>query len=123
MPWQTTFHRETGLVEARYAGMLSAEELDAALQAILALAAAEGSVRILADCRDLEGGHSLADLFLKAEGLLKIDIPPGFREAVVVRPGSPAVDGLRFWETVCQNRGLSVRLFPDREAAEAWLLA
>ena len=32
-----------------------------------------------------------------------------------------AADRIQFFETACRNRGMNVRVFPDRAAALAWL--
>ncbi len=43
------------------------------------------------------------------------------RIAVLVRPEE--VEANEFFETVCQNRGLRLRIFGSQEKAERWLLA
>ena len=46
---------------------------------------------------------------------------PDVARAAVV-PNAKYVADAGFWETVAVNRGLSVRIFKDTDAARAWLL-
>ena len=59
---------------------------------------------------DYEEGRFMAD---QLQGLCR-------RVAVLVRPED--VDKNEFFEAVCQNRGLRLRIFSDPDAAEQWLL-
>ena len=43
------------------------------------------------------------------------------RVAILVRPDE--VEANEFFATVCQNRGLQLRIFGSQAAAERWLLA
>jgi hypothetical protein len=97
------------------------QDLQAAIEATLREAAARGAVRFLADCSSLAGGHSIADLYAMAQLLDGAAMPEGLREALVLPQLNAAAEDVQFWETICVNRGYTVRVFEERAAAEAWL--
>ena len=122
MPWETRIHLELPIIETRYSGLLTPEELTEAARETLALVRAHGRTLLLGDCTDLKGGHSIVDLY----GLVDIIKASGsvtdLKEAVLVPSLPDPVDKVRFWETTCYNRGLYVRVFEDRQAAIDWLV-
>lgn len=120
--WRVTYHSGTGVVEAVFGGELTPEELRAAVETTIDTARRHASFLVLADCLELQGGHSLFDLYALVDFLQDSGVPPSFREALLM-PGAGRdwFDGVEFWETACLNRGLAVRIFSDRDAALAWL--
>ena len=123
MPWRTSYHQDLRIVESRYEGRLDASQLAEATEATLALARQWGADRFLADCTALEGGHSALDLFGVLERLQSDDeLPRGWRNAIVGPSTPDAARDVDFWETLCRNRGLNVRIFAERDAAVTWLL-
>ena len=110
------------IVVATYAGIVSAEELGAAVDVILHVMKTHGRTRLLADCTQLVGGHSSVDLFYLADRIRESDPSFALREAVLLPVLPDSANGVKFWEDTCFNRGLHVRVFSDRAAALAWLL-
>lgn len=105
--------------EATYSGTLTAAELKAAAGEIMALMQKSQTTRLLADCTDIKGGHSVFDLYELADWIKAH--APQMREAVVLPALDLAADHVRFWETTCRNRGIAVRIFNDRDSALRWL--
>ena len=121
MAWKTRMLDDPEAVETVYSGSVSPDELLAAGRATLALGTKHACRFVLADCRELTGGHSIVDLYALASELSEATAPSRLVEAVLL-PDSPlAEDHVRFWETLGVNRGLNVRLFRDREEALRWL--
>lgn len=119
MPLSIVRHQNPRYVEPVFAGHFDSTELAAAAEQVVAAAIEHGTQRILADCTDLTGGHTIADLYAIAERTT-----PGrqqLREALLLPTSPPAAEYVRFWEDVCRNRGMAVRVFQDRAAALAWL--
>jgi hypothetical protein len=56
---------------------------------------------------------------------LLASLPPGIieREAILLSAHAAAAEEMEFFETVCRNRGLDVRVFRERDEALAWLTA
>lgn len=123
MPWCAKILADVPVIETFYSGILTPAELNAAAQETLVLARAHGTNLLLGNCTALEGGHSIVDLFRLAEDLAKSGVGRTLKEAVLppVAPGE-AVKHVQFWETICRNRGIRVRVFADRQAALDWLI-
>jgi hypothetical protein len=122
MPWKVRHPDDRAIVETVYAGLLSPEELLAAARATVAEARARGTRLLLGDCSELEGGHSVVDLYGLLDLFGSIENAHEFREAVLMPSLAATAEDVRFWETACRNRGLEVRAFRQRAEALAWLL-
>lgn len=121
MGWRAEYVASGGFVETRYEGVLGADELAAAVQQTLAVARAHGTTLYLGDCSKLVGGHTIFDLYGFVRLLESLGLVGRFKEALIMPALSAAARDVVFWETACQNRGLLVKVFPDREAALQWL--
>jgi len=110
------------IVEAKFVGLVGRDELFRIVSQGLELARTHGVHRHLVDCTELEGGHSLADLFNIAKTIVESPARGLFREALLSRPGSPVDHEISFFQTTARNRGLDVRCFAAREEAVAWLI-
>lgn len=121
MTWTIAINTQGPFLAVVYTGMVSAEELRQSAEETLRLARANGIVRVLADTRGLQGGHSLADLYFLSDWLVEQQAF-ALREAVLMPVSAAVQDNARLWETACFNRGLKVKVFVERDAALAWLL-
>ena len=122
MPWKVQIHPDSGIVETEYSGVLSPVDLGKAVQETIETGRTSGAVLFLADCTGLLGGHSLFDLYGLADLLVSLGFENQFKEAVVMPDLDAPTENVRFWETVCLNRGLQVRIFADRAGALEWLI-
>jgi hypothetical protein len=121
MPWNARPIENPPAVEVCFSGFIPPRDLAAGALAAVELGAKTGTARYLADCRELEGGHNVFDVY----GLVDLFDRAGvdrtnFREAVLF-DSTLADERLQFYETVCHNRGYLVRLFRDRDIALEWL--
>lgn len=108
--------------EVHFSGRLSGDELMKGATAALASARGHGTHRMLSDCRTLEGGHSVVDLYRLVEELARDPVQPRLREALILPEQAAAAEDVRFWEDACRNRGIAARVFGNREDALTWLL-
>lgn len=122
MPWNVTFHPDTRIIETTFAGLLTPDELKAAVMATLHECHSRDVPLLLADCSQLQGGHSIVDLYEMASAVASSAVVGNLREAVLVPASAVAADSVRFWETAAGNRGITVQLFQDRASAVAWLI-
>jgi len=120
MPWNVQYHAELQIVEIRFIGQLTSQELHAALEQAIASSHHHDTYRCLADCSELQGGHSIVDLFNLADMLAALQLPR-FREAVLMPQLAASRELISLWETACFNRGLQVRVFESRPVALEWL--
>ncbi|MFA7330602.1 MAG: hypothetical protein WC326_05950 [Candidatus Delongbacteria bacterium] len=120
MSWTLRLPADRPWLELTYSGLVSRAELHEALQAVLELVPQLEHLLLFADCRDLEGGHSPVDLLQLIEHIDALPLTKPFREAILMREGR-AAEAVHFYEMACRNRGIQVRVFEERSAAEAWL--
>lgn len=120
MAIQHTTTVEDGILRVQASGFdESLAEVEAYGLAVIEACVRSGVSRVLCDERDLEYRLGTFDTF-QAAAFLSAHAPKVGRIALV-----PRADGLgdaRFWEDVVVNRGLTVKVFQDPEAARAWLL-
>lgn len=121
MPWSVQLLPGKSVVETVYAGVLAPDDLRSAVMATLDLALKAGTAAFLGDCRTLQGGHSVFDLYELAKVVATLPNKDAFREAILIASDTASRQDVEFWETTCANRGLKVCLFEDRAAALAWL--
>jgi protein-tyrosine phosphatase len=121
MPWDTSYLPDLDAVLTVYAGVIPPASLQEAVEATVASGKQHGSTRFLADCSGLQGGHSVVDLYGLVHLIESAGVASGAREALVLPQLDAAAHEVRFWETACQNRGLSVRVFRTVPEARAWL--
>ncbi len=122
MTWHAKYCPELGIVETCYEGRISKDELQAAARHTLQLGQQHETNWFLGDCTNLQGGHSIIDLYGLVELLAAHEVSPRFREAILLPGLQASVRDVEFWETACWNRGITVRLFDQREAALKWLI-
>jgi hypothetical protein len=123
MPWHAHIVPGVPVIETSYSGVLSAQDVAAAIEQTLALVRAHGITLLLADCTTLEGGHSIVDLFSFVQSIASAEGAESLKEALLLPGLAAAAQNVRFWETACVNRGINSRIFSDRSSALEWLLA
>jgi len=121
MTWTVAVNPLGPFLAVVYTGTVTPEELKQSAAETLDLARSHNIVRVLADTRGLQGGHSLADLYFLSDWLIQKQAFR-LREAVLMPVSAAVQDSARLRETACFNRGLNVKVFNDRDAALAWLL-
>jgi hypothetical protein len=121
MNWKTSYLDDEKVVNVTYSGTISRTELSAAAQSALELSLKHGTNRVLTDCSDMHGGHSVADLYFLSDWLASVNAHR-MREAVLLPTEAAFNELVQFWQTTCTNRGLNVRVFDSAEVARQWLL-
>lgn len=123
MPWECIVPPDVPYVETIVSGMITGEDLKASFFQNIAQAKASGRELLLADCRNIEGGHDIANIILLVE-LRRMEVDFRFRkEAVIIPTAEKMKNNTSFWETSSVNRGFNVRNFADRQSAIDWLLS
>jgi hypothetical protein len=122
MPWQATIHPDLPIIETCYSGILSSSDLAAAAHETLNLAKTHAMTRLLGDCTQLAGGHSIVDLYLLADAVAVSGLAYTLKEAILLPSLEASSENVKFWETTCFNRGIRVRIFTERQLALNWLI-
>lgn len=121
MSWNLHYHPNDRIIELTYSGKVSPQELNDALDATRELADREQTAKVLANCLDMTGGHSVLDLY-SLISRYDWQVIRELQEALVMPHRSFIAKIVRFYETAAVNRALKVRVFDNREAAWDWLL-
>ncbi len=113
----TTVDADLLVVRARgFDGSL--EEVEAYGLAVIEACVRSGVSRVLCDERELEYRLGTFDTF-QAAAFISAQAPKVARIALLPMPSGLA--DAHFWEDVVVNRGLTVKVFQDPEAARGWL--
>jgi hypothetical protein len=77
----------------------------------------------LLDCTYVIKGLSYSSVVEMADYIVALGVPSDWRQAVVKPKDLTAAVTIGLWEAAGNNRGMSIRVFPDRESALVWLTA
>lgn len=113
------FRFEDGVLHVRLSGEFPNELLTSGInlfQPLIDACSSYGCRRALVDARELKVDLGTMGLFQAGADLASITLM-GLNVALLAR--EDMIDP--FFETVAANRGGTVQLFTDREAAQAWL--
>jgi len=114
---------EYAVIEARFFGVNTREEIEQAFAECLGTALELDTWLLLADCTDLAFAPHISDLKDLVDALAALGVTDRFREALVRPTDVTAAVSVGFWATAGTNRGLAMEMFRDRDEAIAWLLS
>ncbi len=80
-----------------------------------------GIADALLDCTDVIKGLSYSSVVEMADYIVGVGVPSDWRQAVVKPRDVTAAVTIGLWEAAGNNRGMTIKVFPDRESALAWL--
>ena len=121
MPVETQFLEARSCVCQTYIGPCGLEDYLTGTRATLELFAHHASNRCLVDLRLLENTANLTELYRLPESYPVMNMPADVKIALLAAPGHKDQDTIRFYETICVNRGWSVMTTFDRDICLHWL--
>ena len=121
MPYRITHDGELGIIEVVFLGNITPEDLRASTSECIALHKRTGALGVLVDSNTWELGAPATQIYELPKEYLKDGLDPRIRIAVLLPTQPAAVEGARFYEDVCRNRGWNARVMPDRASALEWL--
>lgn len=123
MPYHLEYASDKGTVVVTTGSHLSDAEAQELTQQAAALLNRTHATRVLGDCRGMESGPSLAVIYWLVHDYASLGTNSRTRIALI-QPQTPQANEIaQFYATVCANRQYQAELFPNQEAAEAWLSA
>lgn len=75
----------------------------------------------LLDCTDVTQGLSYPSVVEMADYIVAMGVPSDWRQAVVKPHDVTAAVTIGLWEAAGNNRGMNIKVFPDRDSALEWL--
>jgi len=122
MAWRVLYNSTTDVAELINEGAVTSKDLFDGVMACYHLGIEKGSLKFLADSSKREKFKgSIFDYYKVPEMFAKMPEIRRARIAVLLPTGKCFDAGVRFFETVCLNRGYLVQTFTTRHAAEEWL--
>ncbi len=122
MAWRVLYNSTTDVTELINEGTVTSKDLFDGVMACYNLGIEKGSLKFLADSSKREKFKgSIFDYYKVPEMFAKMPEIRRARIAVLLPTGKCFDAGVRFFETVCLNRGYLVQTFKTREEAEEWL--
>ena len=124
MAFTITHDSSRGLATVTFNGAITPADLWSSAAEAIALQKARGIWRFLVDSPDWNLTATIIDLYdLPTREYTKADLDRRSRIAIVQPNNEKALEGARFYENACRNRGWNARVHPDRKSALEWLEA
>jgi len=119
-PAAYTLSVESDSIVVRHTGELTLQVIEASRRAVAEQATDRHLDRILLDLSRATSGLAPVEIFELCASQSFV-LPPGAIVAVVYRPDQFPAEDARFAEAVSLNRGATLKVFTDGEAARQWL--
>lgn len=109
------------VIEVVLSGALDDPEAVDMLVEAMSLQRETGIADALLDCTDVIQGLSYPSVVGMADYTVALGVPSDWRQAVIKPKDVTAAVTVGLWEAAGNNRGMTIKVFPDRESALAWL--
>jgi hypothetical protein len=122
MTWRVEYDSELGIIHSVYAGRITADDFKEGTLKAISLAKKHKTYLILIDDSRLESAVSTNEIY---EMPLFYDVVKASRRsrmALILPASGPIREDVKFYETVCRNRGWVARVFNEHQKALEWLL-
>lgn len=119
MSKKVRIHKDRGLLEIIYTGTITEEDLADDRDIGERVCRKNGPQKALVDCSKVDMAPSTTTIYDHGNCIARSPVLRRLRQAIVV-PKAIAKDAY-FFETISQNRGVSMRIFTTRAAAFKWL--
>jgi len=110
------------IIRVRLSGPQTLADYRKQTEEVLRLAQSKNVNLILVDDQRAQNMASTLELFAMPAMYEELGAPRSARVAIVMPHNSPSAADIRFYETVCVNRGFNVKIFSTEPTALEWLL-
>ncbi len=121
--WRLIHHRDLGVIEVRYEGSITAQDMLEGAIARMQLGEREGVSNFLLDGSECSAEKGTAqvvyEIVTREYPTRRVD--PKTRFAFLPPKSADALWLVDFFEAMCRQHGLSSGRFPDRDSAIDWL--
>jgi hypothetical protein len=122
MPWKVEYIADFEIIQCVYIGNVTMDDFKEATKKSFALAKNHQTGKILIDNSKLEIIVSTTEIYELPQFYDNIKLDRRSRWAIILPTVQPALRDVQFFETVCRNRGWSVKAFDNHENAMKWLM-
>ena len=121
MPYTVNFLDSEGIVTVVNSGVLEYKDYSEQAREAHELSLTKDSYLFLADCTKMVNNADLFEI-LDLPGLYeRIKVSRSIKVAVLLSEDAATNEDIRFYETVCLNRGWNVKVFSNQDSALVWL--
>jgi hypothetical protein len=122
MPWTYEYNSTLQIVDVIHTGKVTAHELRESVSEFIRLEEEKGLNRFFIDATEMELASSLIDIYdMPTKQFIEQKADRMGRVAIIPPSNPKTKEDVRFFETVCKNRGWMVNIFTNRETAVKWL--
>lgn len=122
MPWKIAINDEQAVIEVELSGTITSPEFEQLTNQIIDLAQNNSIYSTYFDCHSVTAGLDVHDVIVFTRTMTPQNGGIRLKNAIHAPASSPLDKNFQFWETCCFNRGLTAKLFANRESAIDWLL-
>ena len=119
MAWRGTIHEKDKFVEITASDSVSVNDMIESRRFVEASWRSHGIKATLVDVRKVREIPVIIEIFAFGASFSDTVIPPGVKFSILT--SKVAEKGMRFLETVAQNRGILVQVFTSETSALDWL--
>jgi len=110
------------IIQLIYQGVVTPEDLYAAVKECAAISNQRGIKLFLADLTGFTGGHTVFDIYNLVHLYEKVGLQRDVKEALLLPNKNETAEDVKFYETVCANNGMNVKIVASHQAGIDWLL-
>ena len=122
MPWSVEYDSELGIIHSIYAGRITADDFKEGTIKAIALAKKFKTYLLLIDDSKLDSAVSTNEIYEMPRFYDEVNATRRSRMALILPTSGQIREDVKFYETVCRNRGWAVKAFNKRRNAIDWLL-
>lgn len=121
MAWHVEYNMELRLVECKVYGTITVDEINEAVEKVITLAGEKATHLILVDDKKLENTVETLEIYEMPKFYAELNIDRKMKVALILPDAPQLKEDLKFYETVCRNRGWNIASFEERKDAILWL--
>lgn len=122
MPYTINFLDKEGIIESVSTGKLTFEDYSNQSKEAIELALKKNTNLFFLDTSNLSASIKASEILSIPDFWESIGTPRTYKLAVLIPKDASLYEDIKFFETVCRNRGWHTKLFEKKEAAIEWLL-
>lgn len=121
MTCSSKFNTEINAIEIVYSGRITIDDIRETFKKAVELSYQHRVTAGLIDCLYLHPIRSIINIYDLAAEIEKIPNIRMLKGGIILPVSQQSAEELKFFETTARNRGLNVRVFPDRDDTIKWL--
>ena len=124
MPWECKTNSDQNMIEVKYTGKVTAQDLQESTSKVIAMEKEIGIHSILSDTTEANLAASLSDLFaVPTKQYVEEDADIRGHLAIILSKSSKEMEAAKFFQIVSHIDGWCVEVFANRQSAIDWLIS